>query len=91
MEALEQEYNEKEKIYKEKNADIYNLRSQFIQEVIGNDKSVKFDLKKNRNRSSFINNIRSIIQKDIVSVEDDINKLADIFLKIRMESKIIKS
>lgn len=79
LEALEQEYNEKEKIYKEKNADIYNLRSQFIQEVIGNDKSVKFDLKKNRNRSSFINNIRSIIQKDIVSVEDDINKLADIF------------
>ena len=81
LEALEQEYNEKEKIYKEKNADIYNLRSQFIQEVIGNDKSVKFDLKKNRNRSSFINNIRSIIQKDIVSVEDDINKLADIFFK----------
>lgn len=81
LEVLEQEYNEKEKIYKEKNADIYNLRSQFIQEVIGNDKSVKFDLKKNRNRSSFINNIRSIIQKDIVSVEDDINKLADIFFK----------
>ena len=81
LEALEQEYNEKEKIYKEKNADIYNLRSQFIQEVIGNVKSVKFDLKKNRNRSSFINNIRSIIQKDIVSVEDDINKLADIFFK----------
>ena len=81
LESLEQEYNEKEKIYKEKNVDIYNLRSQFIQEVIGNDKSVKFDLKKNRNRSSFINNIRSIIQKDIVSVEDDINKLADIFFK----------
>lgn len=81
LEALEQEYNEKEKIYKEKNADIYNLRSKFIQEVIGNDKSVKFDLKKNRNRSSFINNIRSIIQKDIGSVDDDINKLADIFFK----------
>ena len=81
LEAQEQEYNEKEKIYKEKNADIYNLRSKFIQEVIGNDKSVKFDLKKNRNRSSFINNIRSIIQKDIVSVDGDINKLADIFFK----------
>lgn len=49
--------------------------------AIGNDKNVKFQLAKNRNRNSFINNLKAIMQKEITSVDDDINELADLYFK----------
>ena len=60
---------------------IYKLRNDFIQEVIGNDKNVKFQLAKNRNRNSFINTLKAIMQKEIISVDDDIYELADLYFK----------
>ena len=78
---LEEEYESLESVYRNKVDIIYKLRNNFIQEVIGNDKNVKFQLAKNRNRNSFINNLKAIMQKEITSVDDDINELADLYFK----------
>lgn len=78
---LEAEYESLESVYRNKVDIIYKLRNDFIQEVIGNDKNVKFQLAKNRNRNSFINTLKAIMQKEITSVDDDINELADLYLK----------
>ena len=76
---LEAEYESLESVYRNKVDIIYKLRNDFIQEVIGNDKNVKFQLAKNRNRNSFINTLKAIMQKEITSVDDDINELADLY------------
>ena len=78
---LEAEYESLESVYRNKVDIIYKLRNDFIQEVIGNDKNVKFQLSKNRNRNSFINTLKAIMQKEITSVDDDINELADLYFK----------
>ena len=78
---LEAEYESLESVYRNKVDIIYKLRNDFIQEVIGNDKNVKFQLAKNRNRNSFINTLKAIMQKEITSVDDDINELADLYFK----------
>ena len=48
---LQTEYKSLENVYRSKVDRIYKLRNEFIQEVIGNDKNVKFKLAKNRNRN----------------------------------------
>ena len=78
---LEAEYESLESVYRNKVDIIYKLRNDFIQEVIGNDKNVKFQLAKNRNRNSFINTLKAIMQKEIISVDDDIYELADLYFK----------
>lgn len=78
---LEAEYESLESVYRNKVDMIYKLRNDFIQEVIGNDKNVKFQLAKNRNRNSFINTLKAIMQKEIISVDDDIYELADLYFK----------
>ena len=78
---LQTEYKSLENAYRSKVDRIYKLRNEFIQEVIGNDKNVKFKLAKSRNRNSFIDTLKTIMQKEIASVDDDINELADLYLK----------
>lgn len=78
---LQTEYKSLENVYRSKVDRIYKLRNEFIQEVIGNDKNVKFKLAKNRNRNSFIDTLKTIMQKEIASVDDDINELADLYFK----------
>lgn len=78
---LETEYESLERVYREKVDIIYKPRNDFIQKVIGNDKNVKFQLAKNWNRNSFINTLKTIMQKEIASVDDDINELADLYFK----------
>lgn len=60
--------------------EISSLRSKFINGVIGMDANVKFDIKRGRNRNSFIQMMKSVLHKDNATVEDEINKLADLFL-----------
>lgn len=55
------------------------LRSNFIKQVMGVHTNVKFDIQRNRSRDSFIQNMKSIINKDISTIDEDINKLADVF------------
>jgi ABC-type cobalamin/Fe3+-siderophores transport system ATPase subunit len=75
----ETEYDSLQCEYKSKVEKIYTLRNHFIQKVIGEDKNVKFNLGRNRSRSSFINYLKQAINKDIATVDDDIKKLADIY------------
>lgn len=81
LRKLQTEYISLENEYKSKVARIYKLRNDFIQGVIGRDKNVRFQLKKNRNRNSFIETMKTIVQKDITSVDEDINELADLYFK----------
>lgn len=81
LRKLQTEYISLENEYKSKVARIYKLRNDFIQGVIGKDKNVRFQLKKNRNRNSFIETMKTIMQKDITSVDEDINELADLYFK----------
>lgn len=81
LRKLQTEYISLENEYKSKVARIYKLRNDFIQRVIGRDKNVRFQLKKNRNRNSFIETMKTIVQKDITSVDEDINELADLYFK----------
>ncbi|MDE5777171.1 MAG: AAA family ATPase, partial [Lachnospiraceae bacterium] len=71
----EQLYGQYEEIVKE----ISVLRSEFIKDVIGKDSNVKFDIQRRRNRSSFVQMMKSVLKRDNATIEDDINKLADIF------------
>ncbi|BDF03346.1 TrlF family AAA-like ATPase [[Clostridium] hylemonae] len=79
--VIEQEqqelYNEYEKIIFE----ISEMRSNFIKEVIGKDANVKFNVKRGRNRLSFIQMMKSVLNKDNATTNEDINKLADIFFE----------
>lgn len=67
------------KRYEERISSISKYRSEFIKRVIGNDTNVKFDIKRKRNRNSFILMMKSVLQKDTVTFEEEIIKLADIF------------
>ncbi len=64
-----------EKVVKE----ISLLRSDFIKEVIGSDTNVKFEIQRSRNKNSFIHIMKAALQKDNATIEEDINKLADIY------------
>lgn len=55
------------------------LRSEFIKGVIGRDTNVKFEIQRGRNRNSFVQMMKTVLQKDNATIEEDINKLADIY------------
>lgn len=59
--------------------EIAMLRLKFIKHVIGEDSNVKFDIQRSRNRSSFIQTMKSVLNRDNATIEEDINKLANIF------------
>lgn len=79
LSKLQTEYSSLENVYRSKVDRIYKLRNEFIKEVIGNDRNVRFKLAKNRNRDSFIDTLKTIVQKEMTSVNDDINELADLY------------
>lgn len=70
-------YNQYESIADE----ISVLRTEFLNDVIGKDANVKFKINKKRNRNSFIQMIKTILNKDNATIDEDINKMADIFFE----------
>lgn len=58
---------------------VFIARRDFIDSVIGNDSNVKFEVVKNRNRTSFISIMKNIMQKDITTIDDDISEMAELF------------
>lgn len=79
LEKVLVEKNELYGAYEKKLKEISALRANFIDEVIGKDTNVKFEIKRNRSRSSFVNMMKTVIKKDNATIDDDINKLADVF------------
>lgn len=70
-------YTQYESIVKE----IAILRSEFIKGVIGKDTNVKFEIQRGRNHNSFIQMMKNVLQKDNVTIDEDINNLADLFFE----------
>ena len=65
--------------YENATVSISKLRSEFISSVIGQGSNVKFEIQRNRNRISFIQTLKTLLNKDIATVDDNINELADMF------------
>lgn len=61
--------------------EISELRAKFIKEVIGKDANVKFEINRRRNQSSFIQMMKDVLQKDNATINEDINKLANIYFE----------
>ena len=78
---IEQEQQELYSEYEEIIFKISEMRTNFIKEVIGKDANVKFNVKRGRNRLSFIQMMKSVLNKDNATTNEDINKLADIFFE----------
>lgn len=60
---------------------ISKLRSEFIDGVIGQGSNVKFEIKRNRSRNSFVQTLKTLINKDIGTIDENINELADMFFE----------
>lgn len=57
------------------------LRIEFINDIIGKDSNVKFQINRRRNRNSFIQMMKNVLNKDNVTIDEDINKMADMFFE----------
>jgi energy-coupling factor transporter ATP-binding protein EcfA2 len=65
--------------YKQCLEKITKARGDFIRDIVGKDSNVKFDVQRGRNRDSFIEMMKSVLNKDNLTISDDINKLAEMF------------
>lgn len=72
---LEELYLQYENAVKE----ISVLRSDFIKSVIGQGSNVKFEIQRNRNRDSFVQTMKGLVNKENSTITEDINKLANVF------------
>lgn len=79
LEKVEVEKNELYREYEKILYEISALRSNFINEVIGKDANVKFEIQRNRSRNSFVKMMKAVVKKDNATIDDDIGKLADVF------------
>jgi hypothetical protein len=71
--------DEVQKQYESIVREISMMRSEFISSIIGQGSNVKFEIQRNRNRSSFVQTMKSLLNKDINTIDENINDLADIF------------
>lgn len=60
---------------------ISTMRTEFINNVIGKDTNVKFQINRGRNRSSFIQMMKTVLNKDNATIDEDVNKCADVFFE----------
>ena len=72
---LEAEKNEIYSQYVNTKEKITDMRIRFIEQVLRNQDSIKVEIKKDGNVDSFEKMIKSIIQKDNASINEDIEKL----------------
>lgn len=70
---------EVQKQYEDTVREISVIRSKFISSVIGEGSNVKFEIQRNRNRYSFAQTMKVLLNKDINTIDEDIIKLANIF------------
>jgi len=67
--------------YEKVASDISVMRTNFINGIIGKDANVKFQINRGRNRTSFIQMMKTVLNKDNATIDDDINRMADIFFE----------
>jgi hypothetical protein len=79
LESAEDERKQLNSDYEKCVNDISQMRVDFIKKVMGNDSNVKFDVQRNRNRQSFILMMKDVLKKDNATIDEDINKLADLY------------
>ena len=58
---------------------ISEKRKEFICSVIGSDANVKFEIQKGRNRSSFIQMMKTVLGKENATIDENIEMMADLF------------
>lgn len=65
--------------YKQCLEKIAKERGNFIRDIVGKDSNVKFEVQRGRNRDSFVEMMKSVLNKDNSTISEDIKKLADMF------------
>lgn len=75
----ENELLELKKLYKQCLEKISKKRGEFIRGIVGKDSNVKFEIQRGRNRESFVEMMKSVLNKDNSTISDDIKKLTDVF------------
>lgn len=79
VEEYKKQLGEIQEHYESIVTEISVIRSKFIKGVIGNGSNVKFEIQRNRNRYSFVQTMKTLLNKDINTIDEDVNKLADIY------------
>jgi len=65
--------------YSDASTQISQMRTKFLNDVIGQDTNVKFQIQRRRNRASFIQMMKTVLNKSNATIDEDIETFADIF------------
>lgn len=58
---------------------ITECRKEFVRSVIGGDTNVKFEIQRGRNKSSFVQMVKSVLGKENTTIDEGINKMEELF------------
>lgn len=77
--TVKQELDVIQDTYKKCLEQIAKKRGDFIRDIVGKDSNVKFDIQRGRDKDSFVEMMKSVLNKDNTTISDDIKKLQEIF------------
>lgn len=76
---LQTELEKVKKQYEKTVQDISKRRSEFISGIIGTDPTVKFEIKRARNKDSFVKMMINLLGKENATINENIMELQDVF------------
>lgn len=79
LEIIQEERKQLYAEYSDVSTQISQMRTKFLNNVIGQDTNVKFQIQRRRNRVSFIQMMKTVLNKSNATIDEDIEMFADIF------------
>lgn len=79
LEIIKEERKQLYAEYSDASTQISQMRTKFLNNVIGQDTNVKFQIQRRRNRVSFIQMMKTVLNKSNATIDEDIEMFADIF------------
>lgn len=79
LEIIQEERKQLYAEYSDASTQISQMRTKFLNNVIGQDTNVKFQIQRRRNRVSFIQMMKTVLNKSNATIDEDIEMFADIF------------
>ena len=79
LEIIQEERKQLYAEYSDASTQISQMRTKFLNNVIGQDTNVKFQIQRRRNRESFIQMMKTVLNKSNATIDEDIEMFADIF------------
>lgn len=79
LEIIQEERKQLYAEYSDASTQISQMRTKFLNNIIGQDTNVKFQIQRRRNRVSFIQMMKTVLNKSNATIDEDIEMFADIF------------